>query len=193
MGIDIRDGLQYQCTGCALCIDACNNIMEKLDRPRELIRYTTENRLAGLTTGILRPRLFIYAALIVGMLVAVGWGLINRNVIALDVIRDRSSLFRDSGDGNIENLFRLRIMNKDDTAHVFQVDIVGLEGATIDMDSAIPPVESGTIHDHIIRIKIDPANLNGVRSTEFQIKLKASDDDSLSVSEDSVYLGPTNF
>lgn len=193
MGIDIRDGLQYQCTGCALCIDACNNIMEKLGRPRELIRYTTENRLAGITTGILRPRVFIYAALIIGMLVAVGWGLVNRNVIALDVIRDRSSLFRDSGDGNIENLFRLRIMNKDDTAHVFQVDIEGLEGATIDMDSAIPPVESGTIHDHIIRIKIDPENLNGVRSTEFQIKLKASDDDTLSVSEDSVYLGPTNF
>jgi len=193
MGIDIRDGLQYQCTGCALCIDACNNIMEKLDRPRDLIRYTTENRLAGLTTGIFRPRVFIYAALIVGMLVAVGWGLANRNVIALDVIRDRSSLFRDSGDGNIENLFRLRIMNKDDAAHVFLVDIEGLEDATIDMDSAIPSVESGTIHDHIIRIKINPEKLNGVRSTEFQIKLKASDDDTLSASEDSVYLGPTNF
>jgi cytochrome c oxidase accessory protein FixG len=193
MGIDIRDGLQYQCTGCALCIDACNNIMEKLDRPRELIRYTTENRLAGKDTGMFRPRVLVYAALIVGMLIAVGWGLANRNVIALDVIRDRSSLFRDSGDGNIENLFRLRIMNKDDTAHVFQVDIEGLEGATIDMDSDIPVVESGTIHDHIIRIKIDPENLNGVRSTEFQIKLKTSDDDTLSVSEDSVYLGPTNF
>jgi len=127
------------------------------------------------------------------MLFAVGWGLANRNVIALDIIRDRNTLFRDSGDGNIENLFRLRIINKDDAAHPFQIEIDGLEGATIDMDSPIPVVESGTIHDHIIRIKIDPAKLNGVRSTGFKIKLKAGDDDSLSTFEDSRYLGPANF
>jgi len=193
MGIDIRDGLQYQCTGCALCIDACNNIMDKIGRPRDLIRYTTENRLAGKHTSVLRPRVFIYASLITSMLVAVGWGLANRNPIALDIIRDRSTLFRDSGDGNIENLFRLRIINKDDSAHVFEVDIEGLKGALIDMDSAIPTVGSGTIHDHIIRIKIDPGNLNGERSTEFQMNLKATDDDTLSVSEDSVYLGPARF
>ncbi len=193
MGIDIRDGLQYQCTGCALCIDACNNIMEKVARPQELIRYTTENRLAGKDTSVFRPRVFIYAALISGMLFAVGWGLANRNVIALDVIRDRNTLFRDSGDGNIENLFRLRIINKDDAAHPFQIEISGLEGATIDMDSPIPVVEPGTIHDHIIRIRIDPAKLNGVRSTEFKIKLKAEDDTSLSTFEDSRYLGPANF
>ncbi len=193
MGIDIREGLQYQCTGCALCIDACNNIMDKLDRPRDLIRYTTENRLTGKHTSILRPRVFIYATLITAMLVGVGWGLANRNPIALDVIRDRSTLFRDSGDGNIENLFRLRILNKDDAAHIFQVDIEGLEGATIDMDSAIPSVEPGTIHDHIIRIKIDPGNLNGARSTEFQMRLRATDDDTISASEDSVYLGPARL
>lgn len=193
MGIDIRDGLQYQCTGCALCIDACNNIMEKVDRPRELIRYTTENRLAGKHNRILRPRVFLYAALIISMLIAVGWGLANRNPITLDIIRDRSSLFRDSGDGNIENLFRLRIINKDHSAHAFEVEIDGLEGATINMDSAIPAVDSGTIHDHIVRVKIDPENLGGVRSTAFQIKLTAADDDKLSVSENSVYLGPAQF
>ena len=193
MGIDIRDGLQYQCTGCALCIDACNNIMEKVDRPRELIRYTTENRLAGKHNRILRPRVFVYAVLITSMLIAVGWGLANRNPITLDIIRDRSSLFRDSGDGNIENLFRLRIINKDHSAHAFEVEIDGLEGATINMDSAIPAVDSGTIHDHIVRVKIDPENLGGVRSTAFQIKLTAADNDKLSVSEGSVYLGPAQF
>ena len=141
----------------------------------------------------MRPRMFIYAALITSMLIAVGWGLANRNALALDIIRDRSSLFRDSGDGNIENLFRLRIMNKDDTSHAFEVTIDGLEGATVDMDSAIPTIDSGTIHDHIVRVKIDPVNLGGIRSTDFQIKLMATDNDKLSVIADSVYLGPARF
>lgn len=193
MGIDIRDGLQYQCTGCALCIDACNNIMDKVNRPRELIRYTTENRLAGKEVGILRPRVFIYATLIASMLIAVGWGLANRPVITLDVIRDRNTLFRDSGDGNIENLFRLRIINKDEVAHPFRVEIEGLAGATINMDSPIPVVEPGTIYDHIIRIKIDPTALNGARSTEFDLKLIAEDDDTLFITEESRYLGPASF
>lgn len=193
MGIDIRDGLQYQCTGCALCIDACNNIMDKVSRPRELIRYTTENRLAGKEVGILRPRVFIYATLIASMLIAVGWGLANRTAITLDVIRDRNTLFRDSGDGNIENLFRLRIINKDEIAHPFRIVIEGLTGATINMDSPIPVVESGTIYDHIIRIKIDPTALKGARSTEFDIKLIAEDDDTLFITEESRYLGPASF
>ena len=193
MGIDIRDGLQYQCTGCALCIDACNNIMDKVGRPRELIRYTTENRLQGVDTSILRPRVFVYAVMITGMLLAVAWGLVNRDAITLDIIRDRNTLFRDSGDGNIENLYRLRIINKDDADHTFQIEIDGLDGATLDMDSPIPEVASGTIHDHIIRIKIAPEQLDGVRSTEFKIKLTAIDDDRLSTVEDTRYLGPANF
>jgi cytochrome c oxidase accessory protein FixG len=193
MGIDIRDGLQYQCTGCALCIDACNNIMEKVDYPRNLISFTTENRLDGKTTSILRPRLYIYAGLITGLLIWVGWGLATRDAVTLDIIRDRNTLYRDSGDGNIENLYRLRIINKDESDHIYHIDIEGLESATINMDKPIPSVESGTIHDHIIRIKIDPAELNGKRSTEFSLKLTADDDTSVSTIVETRYLGPTSF
>ena len=193
MGIDIRDGLQYQCTGCALCIDACNNIMDKVGFERNLIRYTTENRLEGKHTAVLRPRVIIYASLIIAMFVGVGWGLANRDAIALDVLRDRGTLFRDSGDGNIENLYRLRIMNKDSVAHPFRVEIEDLEGALIEMDSPIPVVESGVIHDHVIRVKIDPQKLGSERSTEFGIKLTAEDNPELTVTEESRYLGPGNF
>ena len=190
MGIDIRDGLQYQCTGCALCIDACNNIMDKVGLPRDLIRYTTENRLAGKETHVMRPRVFIYSAMIIAMFAAVGFGLANRSAIALDVIKDRGTLYRDSGDGNIENIYRLRIINKDDNAHPFRVAIEGLEGATIELDSPIPVVEPGAIHDHIIRVKIDPGKLNGARSTEFGIVLTAQDNEQLTTTQVSRYIGP---
>ena len=193
MGIDIRDGLQYQCTGCALCIDACNNIMDKVNKPRDLIRYTTENRLEGKHTSVLRPRVFIYATLIVGMLTAVGWGLANRNAVAMNIIRDRTSLFRDTGDGNIENVFRLRIMNKDDASHVYRLDIDGLEGAELEQDAALPSIKSGEIFDHTVRVKMNPDELDGARSTEFTIKLSAEDDSKLSTRETAVYIGPGDF
>ncbi|MEE9447529.1 MAG: cytochrome c oxidase accessory protein CcoG, partial [Arenicellales bacterium] len=185
MGIDIRDGLQYQCTGCALCIDACNNIMEKVDKPLNLIRYTTENRLKGKGTNIMRPRVYIYGVLITAMLAAVVWGILNRNPIALDIIRDRNTLYRDSGDGNIENLYRLRIMNKHSTAHRFSIEIDGLDNAILEMDNIMPIIESGTIHDQIIRVKIEPSELNGARSTEFGIKLTAEDNAELSTIEET--------
>ena len=193
MGIDIRDGLQYQCTGCALCIDACNNIMDKVDTPRNLIRYTTENRLSGKDTNIMRPRVYIYAILIIGMLMAVAVGLVNRGSVALDIIRDRNTLFRDSGDGNIENLYRLRIINKDVRAHVFNISIEGLDKAKLEMDTSIPPIPSGEIHDKIVRIKIDPSELNGTRSTKFGIRITAEDDENASTVEETRYLGPVRF
>src|SRR5690554_2582007 len=70
VGIDIRDGLQYQCIACALCIDACDSIMEKLELPKGLIRYTTENELEGGKTHIMRPRLLGYAVVMLAMLTA---------------------------------------------------------------------------------------------------------------------------
>lgn len=193
MGIDIRDGLQYQCTGCALCIDACNNIMDKVNKPRDLIRYTTENRLEGKHTSVLRPRVYIYAILIVGMLTAIGWGLANRNAVDINVIRDRNTLFRDTGDGNIENLYRLRIMNKDDVDHVYRLEVIGLEGAKLETDTALPSIKSGEIYNYTVRVKINPDDLNGARSTDFNLKLTAEDNPELSTSEKAVYIGPANF
>lgn len=59
-GIDIRNGLQIECIGCAACIDACDEIMEKVDRPKGLIRYDSENGLAGQKRRFLRPRIILY-------------------------------------------------------------------------------------------------------------------------------------
>jgi cytochrome c oxidase accessory protein FixG len=71
-GIDIRDGLQYECIACSACIDACDEIMDKMSYPRGLIRYTTENSAIGKGQKILRPRIMVYAAvllLLCGLLV----------------------------------------------------------------------------------------------------------------------------
>ena len=105
-GIDIRDGLQLECIGCGACVDACDSIMDKLGYDRGLVRYSSENELAGGKTHWLRPRLIGYAAMLAVMIGAFAWALAERPLISLDVTRDRG-LFRENALGQIENIYSL--------------------------------------------------------------------------------------
>ncbi len=131
-GIDIRDGFQLECIGCALCVDACNDVMDRIGRPRHLITYdsarNTELRARGERPSyrILRPRTLIYVALIalVGGLIA--YGLATRSEAHLAVERDRSALFVTLSDGSIRNTFEVRIHNKTHYPQLYALDIAGL-------------------------------------------------------------------
>ena len=80
-GIDIRKGLQYECIACAACIDACDEVMDKVGYPRGLIRYATQHALEGKPTRVLRPRVIVYGTLL-ALLIA-GFALApHRNVSA---------------------------------------------------------------------------------------------------------------
>ncbi|MFR0693294.1 cytochrome c oxidase accessory protein CcoG [Enterobacterales bacterium AE_CKDN230030158-1A_HGKHYDSX7] len=110
-GIDIRDGLQIACIGCAACIDACDSVMDKMGYDRGLVRYTSERALEGGKTHLLRPRLIGYAAVLLVMIGAFVWALEARPLINLDVARDRG-LFRENAAGEIENIYNLKLINK---------------------------------------------------------------------------------
>jgi len=111
-GIDIRDGLQIECIGCAACIDACDNIMDKMDYPRGLISYTTEHNLSGQKTHKLRPRLIGYALVLLAMMSLLATAFFMRPLVGFDVSKDRV-LYRENAEGRIENVYSLKIMNKD--------------------------------------------------------------------------------
>jgi cytochrome c oxidase accessory protein FixG len=133
-GIDIRQGLQYECIACAACIDACDGVMDKVGYPRGLIRYTTQNALEGRPSRTFRPRTFVYAALL-GLIFVAGFaGLMMRKPVALDVIRDRNALYQEAGDDEIENVYSLKILNKDRAAHTYRLAVEGIDGARIEGD-----------------------------------------------------------
>ncbi|MDZ7826540.1 MAG: cytochrome c oxidase accessory protein CcoG [Gammaproteobacteria bacterium] len=92
VGIDIRDGLQYECISCAHCIDACDGVMERMGYAPGLISYTTENRLEGRHSPVLRPRLIGYGLVLAIMIAAFGWLALARGEAELDVLRDRAAL-----------------------------------------------------------------------------------------------------
>ena len=122
-GIDIRDGLQLECIGCGACVDACDSIMDKMGYARGLVRYSSERELAGGRTRWLRPRLVGYACALLLMFGAFGWALNERPLVSLDVTKDRG-LYRENSAGQIENIYRLKVINKTQQAHRYTVTLV---------------------------------------------------------------------
>jgi cytochrome c oxidase accessory protein FixG len=137
VGIDIREGLQYECIGCAACIDGCNQVMDKMGYPKGLIRYTTENALdrgydtKAMWKRVLRPRTLVYTAMLLAIVGAAAGSLAMRNPLKVDVIRDRGALAREAAPGVIENVYRLQLMNTDEKARELVIRAEGLPGLRV--------------------------------------------------------------
>ncbi len=136
-GIDIRKGLQYECISCGVCVDACNHMMDKMHYPRGLIRFTSENALAaGQGSGavwlsLLRPRVLIYSTVLWLLVCGVTLALVGRPDFRVDVVRDRTTLYRIATNGAIENVYRLQLMNNSEHPLEMLVQAEGLAGAHV--------------------------------------------------------------
>lgn len=188
-GIDIRDGLQYQCIGCASCIDACDDVMDRMGYERGLVRYTTENALDGKQAKVVRPRVVVYASILVLLLAALVYSLATRTPTKLDIIRDRNTLFRETGEGLIENVYTLRILNKDDQGHSYTISVEGMPDMTLLLDKRDITVAAGGVRDISARIQIDPVDIKSA-SNEVIFHLKAKDAPDMAVSEPARFVGP---
>ncbi|WP_248797818.1 cytochrome c oxidase accessory protein CcoG [Pseudomonas sp. MWU13-2105] len=126
-GIDIRDGLQMECIGCAACIDACDSIMDKMGYARGLVSYTSEHQLQGGKTHLLRPRLIGYSGVLLVMIGALAMALVERPMVSLDVSKDRG-LFRENSQGQIENIYSLKVINKTQQPQRYRLELVDSDG-----------------------------------------------------------------
>ncbi len=136
-GIDIRNGLQYECIGCAACIDACNTVMDKIGKPRGLVRYWTDHAMkyrwssAEILRHAFRPRVLIYSAVLLAIVSVFLGTLLTRTPVKMDVIRDRGSMGREVEDGMIENVYRLQIMNTDEAPRRYQIRVEGIDSIRV--------------------------------------------------------------
>jgi len=188
-GIDIRKGLQYQCIGCAACIDVCDDIMDKMSYPKGLIRYTTENLLQSGKTHLLRPRVIIYALILLGCFSALIYGLTTRTNIELDIGRDRNILYRELGNGDIENHYSLKILNKDRKDHHYQISVEGLDQARLEFDDENLMVPTATTNNFHLRVIANPDSIPKSVNT-IRFKVIAIDDNSIVVISDARFVGP---
>jgi cytochrome c oxidase accessory protein FixG len=188
-GIDIRDGLQYQCITCSACIDACDDVMDKMGYDKGLIKYTTQNAIEGKPSHILRPRIVIYALILLTILSIFVYSFSQRTSLGLDVIRDRNRLYRETSEGLIENVYTLKILNMDDAAHEYELGVGGVPGIQLHVDSKTIRVEAGDVMELPVRLQADEADLE-VRSSPITFSLMATDDPALAVEEEARFLGP---
>ncbi|MBC6404879.1 MAG: cytochrome c oxidase accessory protein CcoG [Rhodospirillales bacterium] len=145
MGIDIRDGMQLECIQCALCIDACDRVMDKVGRPRGLIAYDTLPGVEAAARGgkrrlrPIRPRTILYGgsiAVVAGLMLA---GLASRTSLDLNLLPDRNPLFVTLSNGDTRNNYTLKLINKSQLAHTYSLTVEGLPRARVSVLGSTTP------------------------------------------------------
>jgi cytochrome c oxidase accessory protein FixG len=189
-GIDIRKGLQYECIACAACIDACDEVMDKVGYPRGLIRYDTQHGLEGERKRVIRPRTIVYASLLALLVAGFAVTLSGRNIVGLDVIRDRNALFRERADGRIENVYNVKLLNKDREAHEFRISASGIEGLEVDYAGPTVYVGPGAVQSVPVRIRVPRGSIQG--GTDLVVSIEATNRPDLKASGKARFIAPTD-
>ncbi|MBE7939647.1 cytochrome c oxidase accessory protein CcoG [Ramlibacter aquaticus] len=192
-GIDIRHGLQYECIGCGGCIDVCNGVMDKMGYERGLIRFTTQNAMArgwkrkDILRHVLRPRVLLYATVLLALCLGVGLSLALRTPLKVDVVRDRAALSRIVAGGRLENVYRIQIMNATERPQNYTLHVEGLPGLVVasETEFSVAPADARWV---VVRLQMPyGAAEPGSHPIHFLIGEAGGD---AHVSEKSVFLVP---
>jgi cytochrome c oxidase accessory protein FixG len=186
MGIDIRDGAQLACINCALCIDACDEIMEKVERPTGLIGYDSDFAVEARARGekpsyhFIRSRTVFYAAAlsIVGAVMIAGY--VQRSPYQIHVARDRNPLFVRLHDGTVRNAYTVKLVNRTFETKTFHVTVSGLNDVKLQAPGLNPtptgvdvPVRSGEERSFRLLATVPNNSLSGaMNSTQINAKVE---------------------
>ena len=197
-GIDIRNGLQYECIGCGACADVCDTVMDKVGYPRGLVKYSTQHAMQNKWTAsqtfkhIFRPRVLIYTGILLLVVSLLLGSLLTRKSFKVDVVRDRATFARIVSGGNIENVYRLQIMNAAEKRQHFKVTAEGLYELKVLTDSEDLTVESTQSRWVSVRLQV-PYDSAVPGSYPVRFTIEASDDNETGhtqLEEKSVFLIP---
>jgi cytochrome c oxidase accessory protein FixG len=186
-GIDIRDGLQIACIGCAACIDACDSIMDRMGYARGLVGYSSERALEGGEAHLLRPRLIGYAIALMLMIIALFWLGATRPQLSVDVIKDRG-MFRENAVGEIENIYNLKLINKTQREQRYVVELADAPGFRLQGEHQVS-IGAGEILSLPVSVAhTDDSGPAGSRPLRFVVR--SLDDPTTETSANSTFVSP---
>ncbi len=192
-GIDIRKGLQYECIACGACADVCDTVMDKMGYEKGLIKYTTQNALSQHWTKsqtlrhVLRPRVLVYTAILVAIVIAMLVSLALRTPFKVDVVRDRGVMARIVAGGKIENVYRLQVMNATETIQRYKITASGLPGLSVASENI---VTIGSTESRWVAVRVQaPFDVAAPGSHPMQFEIEALDSTDR-LQEKSVFLVP---
>ena len=202
-GIDIRDGVQLECIGCGLCVDACNDIMTRTNQPLWLIKWDTLARQAEHAKGetvepirLIRPRTLIYLAVLAMAVAAMGVGLAMRSLLEVSVQHERAPLFVRLHDGSLRNAYTLKLVNKythdvsftvaTDTSLRAKLQLAGATDAPADTVTILVPADSVGAY----RVFLDaPPGGAEAKNDDITFELRDTTDDIL-IERRANFIGP---
>ncbi|WP_018276478.1 cytochrome c oxidase accessory protein CcoG [Teredinibacter turnerae] len=186
--IDIRDGLQYECINCGLCVDACNAVMDKMNYDRGLIRFTSEVELKTGNFRFFRPRVIGYVLAVVVMATAFIYTISSRTPLSVDVIRDRGArLYRINGD-DVQNVYTVKINNMDNTSHSYTLTVSGDYPFRV-VNYRKVEILPGEVFTVPVRVAVERKSLDSEKA-RLVMTVTSLDDDSLVATETTSFLGP---
>jgi len=182
MGIDIRDGEQLECITCGLCLDACNNVMEKVGRPGGLIGYDTMANMATRAAGggatrfrFLRPRTIIYLAILALVTAIMLAALLSRATLDISALADRNPLFVMLSDGSIRNGYEIKVQNKAREVRDFVLSTDGIASSAIDIvggrSGATLTVPADSLRGFRVLVTVPMAELED-ETTRFRFRIQ---------------------
>jgi len=204
-GIDIRDGLQMQCIGCGLCIDACDEIMTRIGRPTGLIKFDTQtNQVAVATTGklagyrLLRPRTILYALMMVVVAGMIGAGLVLKPNLEITVLRDRAPLFVALSDGSVRNAYTFKISNMTRDPRDYTLTVEGLADTRLSsagehQDESSAALRLTAAPDTVATYRIlVTAPRSGLKDASTPLTFRLTSASGETAKRDTVFMGPGN-
>ncbi len=191
-GIDIRKGQQEGCITCGLCIDACDSIMDKIKQPRGLIRYASYKELykgVARISFFKRPRVLIYSLIMLLSIAGIIYGFTHFSPTEFKVVHERQPLFVKMSDGEIQNKYTLKLLNKTKIPLDVKYTLVGLPTAQVRGLDGIFHVKPGKIVPITVLVKVAPT---ATKTTLQKFKFVVTDinDDSIKTEYTTVFIRP---
>ena len=186
-GIDIRKGLQMECINCTQCIDACNIVMGKLGRQPNLIRYSSQARDRGAKASLLRARTIIYPLLLATVASIFLVTLFSRTTFDAVILREPGNPYTLTEDGQVRNLFRLKLTNRSEQAMTFSTSALkpASTRVTVNEDEfALKPGKVGVFHIEVVA----PREEFSIARADMKLEVRNEKDDRRTI--DFKLIGP---
>ncbi len=172
VGIDIRNGLQYECINCGACADACDQTMTQFNYAKGLISYTSENALLGKKARLLRPKIIGYGVLSILAMVFMAYTIQVRVPIEFSVLRDRAALYQLDFEDNVTNSYLLKITNKSQIDRRFNINVLN-SSVSLSADENIL-IKAGEIASVPVHLTMAPNEIKQ-RVSEVSLQVSVSD------------------
>lgn len=188
MGIDIRNGTQLECTHCTACIDACDDIMDKIDKPRGLIRYSSENAIRDEKRKIFTPRTIGYSAVLAVLLTTFIILLSMRSTLETTILRERGTLYQELPDNRVSNIYTIKVINKTFDEIDYDIALISPPGQIVSL-GMITSVPGQSLAEGRFMVQLSKEHLDGLQ-TDISFIVMANGEQIETVK--TGFLGPNN-